>query len=232
MGNIAGLKNYNLLFLEDNEEFARNTVRFMQTYFNEVFHALDIENAFRLYEENEIHLIISDIRLKNENGLDFVSKIRGQNSEIPIVVLSSHKDEDFLFTAIPLKLTDYMLKPLSYDEFMQKFNMLKDVLDDTYSKKIALSDTIFYDRTRRELIKDNQSIKLNQKEILFLELLIKNIETIVTREEVENKLWGKKKPTDAAIKNFILRFRKKIGKNTLGTITNIGYQLNTSRNRT
>ena len=118
------LKDLNILFLEDNEEFAQNTIEFLNIYFKKVYHSAYIKEALKLHSENKIDIIISDIKLHDGNGLNFIQTIRERDKETPIIVLSAHKDEDFLFRAIPLNITAYELKPLSYEKFLSLLKKL------------------------------------------------------------------------------------------------------------
>jgi response regulator of citrate/malate metabolism len=111
---VRSLKKLNLLFVEDNLPFARNTTEFLKNYFRKIIHAPSIKEALLEFEDNRIDLIFCDIKLQDGNGLDFIETVRAKNGAIPIVVLSAHKDEKFLFQAIPLGILSYELKPLKY----------------------------------------------------------------------------------------------------------------------
>ena len=126
---MDGLKNLNLLFLEDNKEFAKNTKSFLDIYFKKVLHVKTIKDAIFTYNTMKIDAIISDIKIENSNGLDFIIDVRNNNSTIPIIVLSAHKDEDFLFKAIPLNIMSYELKPISYDNFITLLKKLSLIFE-------------------------------------------------------------------------------------------------------
>ena len=72
---------------------------------------------FENFQNNEIDIIISDLKVKDGLALSFIEQIRSINKEIPIVVLSAHKDEEFLLKAIPLGLTSYEIKPINFSDF-------------------------------------------------------------------------------------------------------------------
>lgn len=220
---MDGLKNLNLLFLEDNEEFAKNTGEFLNLYFKSVYHALTIKEAMELFHDKKIDVIISDIKLKDANGLAFVKSIRELDEKIPIVILSAHKDEEFLLSAIPLNITSYEVKPLSYGKFMALLHTIAQKFQNKH--RVNLHSNVQYNFKDKTLLVDNKSLKLTKKEILFIELMIKNNDEVVTNDMIQRSVWQDKFMSDSAIKNLIFRLRKKVGEDFIETIQCVGYKL-------
>jgi len=217
------LKYLNLLFLEDNQEFAENTCEFLNLYFKNIFHAVSINEALELYHKEAIHVIISDIKVQDENGLDFIHMIRKENKKVPIIVLSAHKDTDFLFKAIPLNILSYEMKPLKFDNMLQLLQKISNLFDE--NKFVGLIKNLRYNYSTRELFEDKDVIHLTKKEILFIELLLKNKSTLLTDELIQKEVYKEKEMSSAAIKNLIFRLRKKVKTDFITTLTNVGYKL-------
>lgn len=218
------LKDINVLFVEDNEEFARNTIAFLELYFHKVFHADNIQDALQKYEKEKIGFVLCDIKLREENGLNFIEKVRLKDAKTPIAILSAHKDEDFLLKAIPLNIMSYEIKPLNYEEYIVMFEKLLKRLFS--SERIKFSENIEYDSAHKELRKNSEKIKLSKKEILFIELMLQHKEKIVTKEMIQNFVWKNDMMSDSALKNMVFRLRKKISKEWLITLSDIGYKFN------
>lgn len=108
------LGDKNLLLLEDSDEFIENAISLFNMFVKTTFVAKNIKEAFKILENENIDLIISDIHLKKESGLDFIEEIRKTKNEIPILILSGYKDEDLLFKAMSLNLSAYLLKPYKF----------------------------------------------------------------------------------------------------------------------
>ena len=217
------LKTLNVLFLEDNEEFAKNTIEFLEIYFNKVIHSNNIKDALAMYDEFRTDIIISDIKVTDGNGLNFVSAIRKINKEIPIVVLSAHKDEDFLFKAIPLNISSYEIKPLSYEKFLALLKKLSNIfssLDTTFEYK-----NLKYSFESKELFIDNKNIPLTKTERLFMELLIRNKNRVITNDMIQRDVWENKLMGESAIKNLLFRLRKKSKVEFITLVPGVGYKL-------
>ncbi len=219
---MINLKQTNVLFLEDNDTFAQNTIKTLEIYFNEIIHCISMQSAIKLFDEEEIGIIISDLKVTDGIALDFIEYVRSKNKQIPIIILSAHKDEEFLFKAIPLGLTSYELKPLNFSRFKILLEKCSSILN---QNKIHIKDSIFYNTQRKTIIDNNVEIKLTKNESKFLELLIDNRNNTVSKEEVLQTVWGDKNITESALKNLLLRFRKKVSSELFIPVQNIGYQL-------
>ena len=75
------------------------------------------------------------------------------------------------------------------------------------------------------MIQDNKEIALSKKEAIFLELLIKNRNSVTTKQNIAELIQENKIMSESALKNFLLRIRKKGGKDLFFTNQNIGYRL-------
>ncbi|WP_455757592.1 response regulator transcription factor [Sulfurimonas sp.] len=220
---MVKLKELNLLLVEDNLEFAQNTIETLKIYFKEVIHSKNIKDALSTFSNSRIDIIISDIKVADGNGLDFIKAIRESNNDIPIIILSAHKDEEFLFKAIGLNILSYELKPLSY----KKLNKLLNTISQKFNnkKEVYINEDTLYNYTTKELYENNQAINLTKREVLFIELLIKNSDAIVTNEIIQRDIYEDKIMSESALKNMIFRLRKKVSKEFITTVTNVGYKL-------
>jgi DNA-binding response OmpR family regulator len=222
---MKNLKQKRILFLEDNISFAHDTIRFLSHYTKEVIHVESMKEALEKFNEENIDIIISDLKVKDGIALSFIEEIRKLNTTIPIVVLSAHKDEDLLLKAIPLGLTTYAIKPINFTDFEKVLKKCSEILSAQDTNKIFVKDTTFYDKGRKLIIIDEKPITLTKKESEFLELLIENQTSIVTKDMINDVIWENDIMSDPALKNFLLRIRKKTYRDLFYTIQGVGYRL-------
>ncbi|KAB7880543.1 response regulator, partial [Poseidonibacter ostreae] len=102
------LKNLNILYIEDEENIRKNISKTLRLLSKEVYDVESIENANKIIKNKRIDIIISDINLGNENGLDFIKKLRVNDKNIPVILLSAYTDTKYLLDAAKLKLVDYL----------------------------------------------------------------------------------------------------------------------------
>lgn len=222
---LGPLKSKQMLFLEDDEELSHMMIPIFKVFVKEVFYAQTIETARHVLKTESIDLIFTDIHLKNENGLDFVKEVRGDNEELPIIVLSGYKDEPLLLKAIPLGLSDYLIKPVNYTQLTVAFEKCMHKIGRVSGQSISLSNGFSYNSDEKKLMKEGVYYELKKKELLFMELLSKNKNRLITKEMIEACVWESEEMSDAALYNFIMRIRNRFGKDFIHMISNLGYRL-------
>lgn len=221
---ITFLKEKNVLFVEDNDEFAQNFMTLLSLFVKEIFHCNTLTSAHQTLSSQKVDMIICDIKLGDENGLDFIESIRKNNAHIPIVILSGNKNEEFLFRAIPLNLVAYLLKPIKYKELIDTLTKCAQFL--APQQHVVLKNGYSFDSDNRLLTtREGVAIELSRKEAAFVELLVANQNRIVTKDMMYESLWNFDCVSDQAVVNFVMRFRKKVGKDFIQTIAEAGYRL-------
>lgn len=222
---IENLSDKKLLLLEDSDEFIENVTSLFNMFVKETFIAKNIKDAFEILKNKKIDIIISDINLKNENGLDFIKEYREINKEMPIVVLSGHKDEELLFRAMTLNLSGYLTKPVNFKSLIEVFTNCANKLLDNNLTTITLKDGYVYNKELKKLSKDLESFILNKKEIQFFDMLSENKNKIITKNMILHSVYEDGNASDASLNNFIMKIRKRFGKSFLHTIPDVGYKM-------
>jgi PAS domain S-box-containing protein len=117
MFNNSFLKKLNILFIESNKEDREHFSNILDKFFNNVIVCLTgkegIENFLEKRKEYFIDIIICDKTLDDITGIEILKKIREIDSEIPFIITSPTIEIDDLLTAIKLKATDYLSKPVN-----------------------------------------------------------------------------------------------------------------------
>ncbi|AFL68169.1 response regulator transcription factor [Sulfurospirillum barnesii] len=224
---IYTLKEKHILFLEDNEEFAQNFMALLELFVHKIFHCNTLEIAYNTLQTQKIDIIISDIKVHHENALSFIETVRHTNTTIPIIVLSGNKNEEFLLRAIPLNLMAYLLKPVKYKELIETLNRCSISL--SASNHLVLKNGYAFDKHNRILFtNEGYKIDLNKKETAFVELLIEHQNRVVSKTMMYETLWNFDDVSEQALLNFVMRFRKKVGKQFIQTVNEAGYRLGLS----
>ncbi len=203
------LKNLNLLFIDDNIEVSAGAYQLLSKYFKEMYLASNVENALRFYLKKDIDIIISDIKMPNDDGLSFVEKIRKNDNLVAIIILTAFTDTDYLLRAANLQIDAYITKPLNF----QKLNTALEAAIKRLEWKlqpITISEETFYHSAQKKLIVKNEDISLGHKECLLLELLLFNKNRIIPKNEINDVVWNNQEMTDAALKNLLSELRKKL----------------------
>jgi len=126
-------KGLTLLYVEDNDDAREMTTMILEDFFDTIVVAVDGEDGYAKFRENEIDLVITDINMPNLNGLEMSAKIRQTNEEVPIIVLSAHNEDSFFIDSIQIGINGYLLKPIDIDQLtnvifrtVQKYKYIRE----------------------------------------------------------------------------------------------------------
>ena len=123
--NLDILKNINILYLEDDENLLKHTSDILEDFVANIYGVKNTIDAMKILLEKKVDVIISDILLENENGINFLKYIKSKDRLIPAILTTAHTDTNYLIESIKLKVENYLLKPINIDELL---NSLYDVI--------------------------------------------------------------------------------------------------------
>jgi DNA-binding response OmpR family regulator len=226
MSHFLALKNKTVLFAEDDDIMREQTAEILGMIFKSVYTARDGEEAYERYEDEKPDLLITDIKMPRKDGLKLIKQIRQKDYSIPIILLTSFTDQPMLINAANLSVDGYLIKPI---EFEQLTHTICSAMKRSQKGLglIKLKNDLFYNVGTKEIYYKGNAISLGAKEHELIDLLISNRHLTVTKEAIAAHLWPFDPICDSAIKNLILRIRKKLGEDIIISVRSIGYRINT-----
>lgn len=220
------LQTLTILYLEDEDLIRENITKTLSYIFHNVLSVSNVDEALKVYHQEKIDLILSDISMPKKNGLDFVKTVREENKHIPIILLSAHTDTAYLLDATKLKLVDYLIKPINFEELTVALIKAGKESIENREYEIYFNNTLKYNFEKKVLFQNSEPIHLTAKEIQLLEFLYENKEKTVSKEEIQNHVWNDYySGTESAFKSLLNKLRSKIGKESIKNISGVGYQL-------
>ena len=93
---LKELKDISILCVEDKNGIREMVVSTLKYYFNEVYEACDGNEGYELYEYYKPKIVLTDIQMKDCNGLELVKKIREKDNDTMIIMLTAHSNEEYL----------------------------------------------------------------------------------------------------------------------------------------
>lgn len=227
--NMLLFKNKSVLFAEGDNIIRANMSGILVMLFGKVFSAANGEEAYKLYKDKSPDIIITDIKMPQKDGISLIRQIRQHDYEIPIILLSGFTDQELLINATDLSVDGYLVKPIELEKLS---HTICKAIQRThkYTGLTPLSKELFYNSATRELYRNGNVIMLGVKEQELIQLLINYRHKTVTMDEIGRVLWPLNPACSSAIKNLILRVRKKLGNNIIISVRGIGYRLNTNDN--
>jgi len=222
--------NCTILFVEDETDTRKNYTRYLKRYFDEVYEAEDGEIAYEIYQDKKPDILIIDINLPKLNGLDLLKKIRQKDHKTKAIVLTAHSDKEYLLDATSLKLTKYLIKPVSRDELKDALTLVIEEMSKftTNSNKIlTLRENTVWNFELNQLLKEGIVISLTVKETKLLSTFFKNTNIELSYDDIIIEIWDEfEKDKVSSLKTLIKNIRKKLPKDTILNIYGIGYKVN------
>jgi len=224
------LKPFSILYIEDEQTVLNKMVKHLSHHYQNVYSTTTAEKAIDIYHNKKPNIIIVDIHLPNMNGLELIKIIRENDLQTQIIVLTAHNEINYLLEANGLKLTNYLVKPITRGTLHQSLRKAISELTDfniVSNKTLILKDNYYWQYIDNQLYFSNQPVELRAKEQKLLTLFFNNINHIFTYDDISNELWDTDEEDKTnSIKLIVKSLRKKIPHDILMNIYGIGYKLN------
>ena len=218
------LSDKKVLYAEDEKGIARNIVEILELFFQKVVEVNDGLEALNELQYSSYDILIFDISMPNMDGLTAIKEIRKTNKKIPIIILSAHTEQEYLWRAVELKITKYLTKPYNKESLIEALEQASLELVD-FNTKIKLTSECIYNPCAKIVCYGTKNIKLSTNESRLLEYFIKRTNQTVTFDDIYDYIWEFEIPSKEAIKSIVKELRKKIGKDLIKNIYGTGYVL-------
>ena len=212
-----------ILLVEDNEILAKGLIYSLEQKKYQVIHTLNVENTLKILKTEKIDLAILDVSLPDGNGFDlYRDNIKEKN--ISSIFLTAKDEEDNIVKGLELGAEDYITKPFSIKELMARINRI--ILRNKKNTIIQVQN-IKFDMDKMVVYRDNENVELTNLELKILNLLFLNLNKVVKRSEIIDKIWELtgNDVNDNTVTVYLKRIREKIKTDIIITIKGIGYRI-------
>lgn len=213
----------NILLIEDNLSIIKGLqYAFLKNNYKLIYKT-NIKDSIAYLSKNKPDLIILDVTLPDGNGFDLYEKSI-KLLDIPTIFLTAKDEEDDIVKGLNIGAEDYITKPFSTKELLARINK---IFMRFQKKNVIKVDDISFDIEKLVLYKKNEKIDLTSLELKLINLLFSNINKVVTRNTILDKIWEwtGNDVDDHTITVYFKRIREKIGTNIIITIKGIGYRI-------
>lgn len=183
---------------------------------------------YRRLDERTPDLVLLDVMLPDEDGLDILKKLRnrGDTKKLPILMVTAKSTELDKVRGLDMGADDYLSKPFGVMELVSRIKaLLRRTKDEAEIKSLRLGN-IAMDGERRQVFVNDVQTELTYKEYELLKYLISNQGIVLTREQIMGQVWetyfeGETRTVDMHIKTL----RQKLGEEgvRIRTVRNVGY---------
>lgn len=224
----------NILVLDDEKEIADLVELYLKNENYNVYKFYDSKSALNCIDTQKIDLAILDVMIADVNGFDICKKIRQNNLNFPIIMLTAKIDDKDKITGLTLGADDYLTKPFNPLELIAR---VKSALR-RYTKYNEKNDSEAIDingleinRATHKCLLYGKEIELTPLEFDILLYLANNMGNVVSSEELFEKVWKEKYlDNNNTVMVHIRRIREKLKEDTknpkfIKTVWGVGYKI-------
>lgn len=226
--------SYKILVVDDEEAIVRLATFNLEKEGFATLKAYDGREALEIIEEKQPDAVLLDIMLPELDGYEVCKQIRQKNNSIPVLMLTAKDEEIDKVLGLELGADDYITKPFSPREMIARVRAVlrrsKTPEKQEHNDDVIKVGRLEIDSSRYKVTFDDKPIELTPKEFELLNLLVRNIERVMTREILLDHIWGYTYAGDTRIVDVhISNLREKIELNPkkpsyIKTIRGVGYQ--------
>ncbi|RLA82408.1 MAG: DNA-binding response regulator [Epsilonproteobacteria bacterium] len=210
----------NILIAEDNKPLCKEIKKYCECNSHNVVFVYDGILAVEEIEKNNFDLYILDINLPSMNGLDIIKYIRSTDIDTPIIIITASDKLETIQNAYAYGCNEYIKKPF----FLQELEIrIRNVVTKKIEKCINFADDFYYNMKENNFYHNDKIIELRYKEKRFINLLMKNIGSVVKNSLIHDYVWESDIKDNYPLRQLVAELRRKLPLEIIITKPKEGY---------
>lgn len=202
---------FNILVIEDNKNMRKLICATLKQNGYSTFEAEDGEIGLDVLDTTHIDLIICDIMMPNMDGYEFTETLRDGHCETPIIIVTAKEQLEDKKKGFSIGADDYMVKPIDFEELILRIGAILRRSKIVNDHKITIGNTVL-DYNSLSVTSNGECNTLPKKEFYLLFKLVSSPDTIFTRRQLLDEIWGMEsmadeRTVDVHIKRIRERYR-------------------------
>ena len=216
-----------VLIVEDDKVLAKTIEQILIPKYD-IDHAYDGEEGLLYTKQCIYDIIILDIMMPVMNGYEMLAELRKEKIITPVLILTAKDGLDDKLKGFKTGADDYIVKPFNKDELLARIDAIIRRTTGNYGDNKLEFEGLVLDFNSRQVFVEDKEVILQGKQFDVLEYLINSKNTIVTKDQIFDKIWGFDSETSTnVIEVYTSGLRKELKKvgydKHLKTIRGVGY---------
>lgn len=170
-------------------------------------------------------LILLDLMLPDGRGLDFLKRLRLSGDTVPVIILTARDQVSDRIAGLNAGADDYLVKPFDLSELSARIGAVTRRMAGQPAPVMTIGDVSIH-LAERSIARGGKALSLTAREWAVLEALLARTSGIVSKSEIEEKLYALDAEVESnTIEVYVARLRKKIGHDRIVTERGLGYRL-------
>lgn len=220
----------NVLIVEDNRDIAENIADYLEPLGYTLDFAVTGRGGLELATHNRYDVVVLDVMLPGMDGFQVCRALREHSRAGPPVLMLTARDQlDDKLQGFAAGADDYLVKPFSIRELEARLKALVNRQQRNETDDVLTVGPLSFDLGTLHAQREGVSLELNPIQRKLLQILMRNSHRVVTREELEQQVWGDSPPDKDILRTHIYALRSVIDKpfaeKLLKTVHGTGYRL-------
>lgn len=224
------VKNLSILLVEDHRQLAQTVLEYLEQEGALVDYASDTRLARSLVKEHHYDVLLLDVMLPGEDGYSFCQALRKEMTiDTPVIFMTARDQLDDKLTGFERGGDDYIVKPFALPELAARITaQVRRQRKEVALNVLKVAD-LELDPARQQVQRSGQTLKLSPTAFRILRILMRESPKVVSREQLEQELWGDLVPDSDALRSHLYNLRKVIDKPfdlpLLQTLPGVGFSV-------
>ncbi len=214
-----------ILLIEDDKMIGESLIQALKQSGYAVDWARDGDMGEESLKTTAYNLVLLDIGLPKQTGLEVLAKLRARQDKVPVLILTARDRVADRVAGLDLGADDYLVKPFALEEVEARIRVLLR-RNAGHAEAILRSSTISLNTTTKELEYEGKRLILSAREYALMFALLQSPGKVLSRAELEERLYGwNEEVSSNAVEVQIHNLRKKLGPELIRNIRGIGYMV-------
>jgi len=216
-----------ILIVEDEERIASFIAKGLHAEGFATLWAATARDAIFHATEDDADLIVLDLGLPDQDGLEALAEMRGQGVSVPVIVLTARTTPAATLASLEGGADDYMAKPFRFEELVARIRLrLRASGPAEPSASVLTVGDVSLDLRARTISVGSTVEELTAREFALAETFMRNPGAVLSRAQLLSRVWGYDfDPSSNVVDVYVRYLRKKIGAERLETVRGMGYRL-------
>jgi len=214
-----------ILLLEDDLQLSDTIKQFLEHHHYHVLPAYDGFHAKEIIYETNIDLMLLDVKVPRQSGMDLLSELRKERITTPAIFITSLNSVEDVSRGFDAGCDDYIRKPFALKELLVRIESQLKRLYGSKESFIELGEDLLFYPKEFHLTRHGETVPIKGKEAKLLSLFLEHPNILLSYDKIFNALWDfDETPSPGSLRTYIKTLRSHLGKEKIETIKNVGYR--------
>ncbi|SDP38440.1 DNA-binding response regulator, OmpR family, contains REC and winged-helix (wHTH) domain [Microbacterium testaceum StLB037] len=213
-----------ILIAEDEERISAFVAKGLESAGYQTLIVADGAEALDTALSGDVDLVLLDVGLPTLDGFEVLRSIRGQGSQIPVIMLTARTSTRDTVDGLDAGANDYVAKPFKFDELLARVrSRMREPM--TVGPMTVSHGDVSLDVLARRATVGSREIDLSAREFSLAEEFIRHAGQVLSREQLLSRVWGMDfDPSSNVVDVYVRYLRAKIGQSHIVTVRGAGYR--------